>query len=62
MTWTTDLVLKLAFLAVGVVIIMCLTVLIAFGHDGVLVDTFMGISGVIFGANVLHVGNSIVNK
>lgn len=57
-----DLILKLAFLAVGVVIIVCLTVLISFGHDGVLVDTFMGIAAVIFGANVWQVGKNLVKK
>ena len=57
-----DLILKLALLGVGVVIIGCLTVLIAFGHDGILVDTFMGIAGVIFGANVWQVRDQIIKK
>lgn len=57
-----DLVLRLAFLGVGVVIILCLTVLIAFGHDGALVDALLGISAVIFGANVWQVRDKILKK
>ena len=62
MTKNSDLILKLAFLAVGVVIIVCLTVLIAFGHDGILVDAFLAISGIVFAANVWHVGSTISKK
>jgi hypothetical protein len=57
-----DLVLKLAFLGVGALIIICLTTLIGFGHDGTLVDALMGISAVIFGANAWQVGKTIVKK
>jgi hypothetical protein len=62
MKWTPDLILKLAFLGVGVVIILCLTVLIACGHDGTLVDALIGISAVIFGANAWQVGKTIVKR
>lgn len=62
MKWTPDLVLKLAFLGVGVVIIVSLTVMISCGHDGILVDTFMGIAAVIFGANVWQVGRNLLQK
>lgn len=62
MKWTNDLVLKLAFLVVGVVVIVCLTALIACGHDGTLIDAFLGIAAVIFAGNVWQVGKTVVKK
>jgi hypothetical protein len=53
------LILQLALLSVGALIIVCLTVLIGFGHDGVLVDAFLGIAGVMFAGNVWQIKTSI---
>jgi hypothetical protein len=53
------LTLQLAILGVGALIIVCLTVLIAFGHDGTLVDAFLGIAGVMFAGNVWQIRTSI---
>ena len=62
MKWTPDLVLKLALLGMGLVVIVCLTVLIACGHDGFLVDTFMGIAGVLFAGNAWQIGTNLFKK
>ncbi|MCX6072018.1 MAG: hypothetical protein NTU91_14370 [Chloroflexi bacterium] len=54
-----NLVLQLALLSVGALIIVCLTVLIACGHDGTLVDALLGIAGVFFAGNAWQIKTSI---
>ena len=62
MKWTPDLIVKLAFLLVGVVIILALVVCILCGYDGKLVDALIGVATVVFAANVWKIGSGLAEN
>ena len=51
-------IIALAFLTVCCVILVCLTVMVACGHNGPLISAFIGIAALFFGGNIWTLINS----